>query len=251
MKPSSFLLLAPLAALLLATGPVSHASTVNATFYEADTFFGFPVMSDLDIFGNLSEALPTYGIANQESFTVSNSNAADLFSFYLGPQSNDIDLSGFLTAGKGVVGGSDGHSVTASTTNPGGLTLGTNSIDNGVFDFTGSTYLAAGTYNFYSDDGMFLCINASTSNCLGGGPGTIQLIQSGNAQSASDHQFTITAGEAGDYDFNLLYAESNGAPAELEGNLGTLAPMPEPGSLALLGTGILAAAGMIRRRVIA
>ena len=246
MKPSRMLFLVSLATLLLATGPIARAATVNATVYESDTFFGFPVMNDLDFLGNLSEALPTAGIAAQESFTVSNNDPNDLFSFYLGAQSQDIDLSGFLTAGQGVVGGTDGNSVAASST--GTLVLGGNSIDNDVFDFTGQTFLVAGTtYSFYSDDGMYLCLSTTTSNCLGVAGDTV--ISAGGAESATEHTFTVST--TGDYDFNLLYAETDGAPAELEGNLGTLSPAPEPSGLVLLGSGILAAAGMVRRRLCA
>jgi hypothetical protein len=246
MKLSRVLFLVPLATLVLAGGPVVHAATVNGTVYESDTFFGFPLMNDLDFFGDLFEALPTNGIAAQESFTVTNSNPNNLFSFYLGAQSNDLGLNGFLTAGQGVVGGADGQSVTASSTTP--LVLGGTSVDNAVFDFTGQTYLVAGTtYSFYSDDGMYLCISASTSNCLGVAGDTV--ISAGWAESATEHSFTVA--NSGDYDFNLLYAETNGAPAELEGNLGTLVAAPEPSGLVLLGSGILAAAGMVRRRLCA
>ena len=46
----------------------------------------------------------------------------------------------------------------------------------------------------------------------------------------------------------MYYAETNGAWAQLKADLGLA---PEPNSLMLLGTGVLAAAGMVRRRLTA
>lgn len=55
--------------------------------------------------------------------------------------------------------------------------------------------------------------------------------------------------------FTLDYAEVDGAPAQLVTDLALTGPpptvTPEPNSLMLLGTGVLAAAGMVRRRIFA
>jgi hypothetical protein len=245
--------LALLGAVLAASASSAFAVSVSTSIWlDTNTALTGPFLSD-DPGGALNPALPS-GSANY-SGTVSNTDPNALFSFSVGLGGSgsvtaDVNPNAFLTAGTGVVGGAQNQSVTKSTTTI--ASSPTDNINNSVWDFTGATYLAAGTYNWYSDDGMYLCINATTSACLGGGSGTTMLINSPGPEGASDHQFTITSAQAGVYDFNLLYTEVDGVPGELEGNLGTLVgtppPVPEPSSLMLLGTGLMSAAGMLFRR---
>ena len=120
------------------------------------------------------------------------------------------------------------------------LTGGNGSLNNTEFQFTGTASLTAGTtYIFYSDDGMELFLT-------GNGLNNFQEISSPIGFSS----FTVAT--TGLYNFNLLYAEVAGAPADLvntSGNFTVVAPTPEPSSIVMLGSGLLAGAGMIRRRI--
>ena len=133
-------------------------------------------------------------------------------------------IGGFLRSG--------GDTVLFSNSAVDGATL-----NNTVFEFTGYLDLAPGTYTIHHDDGMFLSING------------VQVISSGAPTSSIPSSFTVGAGGTGFVPFQLLYAEVNGSPAVLSGNLGSLAQTPEPSSIVLLGSGLLGVAGLIRRRM--
>ena len=101
-----------------------------------------------------------------------------------------------------------------------------------------------------------------------------------NGDFGADNELFFPAGSQGFFDFNgatfvlangsevNLFAIDNGngtfSPAALEGNANstvgefvnetvtpTTSPVPEPGSLALLGTSVLGAVGMLRKRILA
>ncbi len=207
--------LSPLAcmAAMLAVAPLAHAdSVVMGSVYENAT--SYP-----NTFAPTTPAgSPT------ATFTVANPGGND-FSFY-GSTNGDpsYTLGGFLASG--------GDTVNFLT---GGGAAG-DSINNDVFEFTGTTTLISGdTYTITHDDGMYLYVNGAL------------VINSGAPTSADASSFVATT--SGPVSFDLLYAEVNGAPAELSGNLGTIAATPEPSSFILLGSGLLAAAGVVRRRL--
>lgn len=160
---------------------------------------------------------PLYGTTPTVTGTVSNSNPLDLFSF---TSSTDLSLNGFLTAG--------GDTTSYLT---GGSHSG-DSINQSVFEFTGSQEILAGTYSFTKDDGLILVVGGN------------KCIDAGGATAAET--VTCTIATSGVYNFQLYYDETNGPPAVLTGNLGAA---PEPSSFVLLGSGLLSAAGILRRRM--
>lgn len=116
-----------------------------------------------------------------------------------------------------------------------GLTPGvaSMSLDNIELQFTGTTFLTAGTtYSIIHDDGTVLYLN------------NVLTVDSPSPTIAKDSSFTV--GTTGNYSFDLLYAEVNGAPAVLDFPTATT---PEPSTFVLLGSGLLGAAGAIRRRM--
>ena len=151
------------------------------------------------------------------SFTVNQIN------FFGGTGKNNptYTIGGFLN--------SNGSVATLSSTLAGnaGMTL-----NNKEIQFFGSNYFNVGTYGITHDDGIYLYLNGQ------------QVISSGTPTAAEVSTFTIST--AGVYNFDLLYAEVNGAPATLDFPAATT---PEPSSFILLGSGLVSAAGLIRRRL--
>lgn len=185
--------------------------------------------------GGASSSVPPagssiYSTTPTATFTVSNTAANNLFNFdSRGTSGNatNYTLSSFLTSG--------GDTLSFTT----GGSHGTDGLDNDLFQFTGSTTLTNGTYTVTHDDGFLLYLD-----------GTLVLNQ-GGPTSPTPFNFTVCASGcnavAGTYNFTLDYAEVFGPPAVLKTSL-PLTSTPEPSSFILLGSGLLAAAGVVRRR---
>jgi hypothetical protein len=138
--------------------------------------------------------------------------ALSVFSFnFTGPSSETV--SEFLTSGGDTI------------TDTGGIGI-SNPINNALFAITGFIDLAPGTYDIEHNGAMYFSF-------VGSG----LLIDSSNPTAGvSTSTFTITQ-DTGSVFATVLYAQST--------------PTPEPSSFVLLGSGLLAAAGFVRRQVTA
>jgi hypothetical protein len=205
---------------LTLVGAVLAAFVCLATTARADSTINGSVWENATSYPNTFPSTAPAGTATA-TFTVSHSGGND-FSF---TSSTDNGLTAFLTSG--------GDTLKYLT----GASAAGDSINNDVFQFTGTTYLTAGTtYTITHDDGMYLFLT-------GNGLNNYEEINSGAPTSADGSSFLVTT--SGYYSFDLLYAEVNGAPAELSGNLGNITATPEPSSLLLMGSGLLGMAMLV------
>ncbi len=206
-------------AVLLAVAPIAYADITSATVYT-----GIPDPGNAGDSANMAATLPS------ANFTI---GAAGI-DFTSGP--NPYTAQGFLnnpTFSNQV----NGFDPTATA-------------DNIELVITGTIFLNAGTNSFQvgHDDGVVLTmpgIGAGTFGNIVNQPGPTALVTT---------PFTVNnPGAAGNFAFTLDYAECCGPPADLIFAVNSApvgAATPEPASFVLFGSGLLAAAGMVRRRII-
>jgi len=219
---------------------------VAAPFASADTFSVSGSVWEIPAFASVPPSgSAVYGTTPTATFTLSNTAANNLFNFNSANGPLDYQLSGFLTSGGDTLTYLTGSGHGGDVLNaPAGCLSGA-CVTDMLFQFTGTTTLVNGTtYNFQHDDGLLLYL------------GNTLAINAPLKTAAVNTPFTVCAvgcdAVGGTYSFTLDYAEVDGAPAVLITNLPLFtASTPEPSSLMLLGTGVLAAAGMVRRRLTA
>jgi hypothetical protein len=200
----------PCIAALLALTSVARADTITVTVYN-QCDFNAPCHGALN---NAGPQGPSLG-----STTITNG----ILNAFAPNNSTNYTIGSFLTSDGAVLGAFSNGTVA-------GLGLNDKEID-----FAGNMYLTAGKlYTINHDDGAILSLN------------NVVVFNSGGATVAFPSTFTVAS--TGEYSFLLRYAEVNGAPATINADT-PFSPVPEPGSLVLLGTGIVGLAGMVRRKM--
>jgi hypothetical protein len=220
MKLFRALSLASCVAVLVAAAGTAQAIPISGTVWS-NWSANVPTFSGLPAAGTASATFSATSI----DFCVLDSHCTVPGSYTIG---------GFL-ASQGNASGVSGVSFMNGATS--GSTL-----DNTLWEFTGTAFFTNGQkFNVEHDDGTVMYVG-------GTGAGNLVLNQPGPT-SFNTSTYTYT-GPTGNEAFTFLYGETSGAPAVYETNLIPLtAPTPEPSSIVLLGSGLLAAAGAIRRRV--
>ena len=212
-------LAACMAVLLAAVAPLAHADITSATVYT-----GIPDAGNAgDLAANTASTLPS------ATFSIGTLG----IDFTSGP--SPYTVQGFLN--------NPTFSNQVHGFNP------ASSADNIELVITGTIFLNAGSNSFQvgHDDGVVLTMPGIGTGTFG------NIVDQPGGTSFVTTPFTVlNPGAAGNFAFTLDYTECCGPPADLLFAVNSApvgASTPEPSSFALFGTGLFAAAGMVRRRI--
>jgi PEP-CTERM motif len=262
--------LLPCMALMLAVGSVAHASSTFSGTAFCDIQYGPNNSGNPNIGNGNNPQGGTYATSGVTLATLSaaeSTSAGQCSSFsgtninfnsggvYNNPTNTSDSLSSFLASG-----GATATFTAHTAANFGPTVTGNGSQDDGgtLFVIDGTSYLMNGdSIQLEHDDGaeIYVCLASGTCNYTTGAGFT--LLGGAPAQTTGNQpNFTVSGlGATGAlYDYELIGVTNYEQPAQLDSNINTfVAPSatPEPGSFVLLGTGLFAAAGMVRRRIAA